>query len=150
MSCHLKQKMSISPLVQELPRLGAFYRQSAQNERARRESQTLISLLPFKAHAGDRIGTSEFLFGGDQIREVPFQKVAAPGEAARQIRYTAVTRFQLSGADIRQTHAATPTTPVHPSPICDVFVPTEIPDGTRWDRKYRPKSLQTRRTGSLV
>jgi hypothetical protein len=23
--------------------------------------------------------------------------------------------------------------------ICDVFVPTEIPDGTRWDRKYRSK-----------
>jgi hypothetical protein len=67
MSGHLKQKMSVSPLMQELSRPRSFHRQAAKNERAGGEPEILIRLLPLQAHTCDRIGTPEFLFGGDQI-----------------------------------------------------------------------------------
>ena len=55
-------KMSISPFVQQLPRLRAFYGQSAEDEWARRKPQILIRLLTFQTDAGDGVSPPKFLF----------------------------------------------------------------------------------------
>jgi hypothetical protein len=141
-SGYLKQKMAVAPFVQDLTRLGTLYGQPAQHERSGSEPEILRCLMPLQADASDGVGTPELLLRDDQARKVLPQNVAAPGEPARHTWHIPVTRVRLSSVDLcRKGHASPPTTAATHSRFCDVFVPTDIPDGTRWDRKYRPKPL---------
>jgi hypothetical protein len=54
--------MAIASFVEELARLRAFYRQSAQHERTGSKAEVLARLLPLHADAGDRVGAAQFLF----------------------------------------------------------------------------------------
>ena len=59
---YLKQKMSISPFVEELASVRSLYGESAQYEGTGGKPEILISLLTFQADTGDRVRTPEFLF----------------------------------------------------------------------------------------
>jgi hypothetical protein len=59
----LEQKVSVSPLVKDLPRARPLHGEAAENKRARGEAQILIRLLPFQANTGDGVGAAELLLG---------------------------------------------------------------------------------------
>jgi hypothetical protein len=83
MSGYLKQKMSVSPLVQELSSPRSLHGQAAKNERWGREAQILIRLLPFQADTGDCVITNVrkvvFVMKGGKV----FKNVKNPADASR-------------------------------------------------------------------
>ena len=67
MAGHLKRELAVARFVEQLAGSGFLDRQSAEHERARRESEILIRLLTFQAHTGNGLRAPKSLFKDDQI-----------------------------------------------------------------------------------
>ena len=59
MTCDLKQKVAVPPLMQQLSRLRLLYRQAAENERTGGEPEILACLLPLQTNTRNRLDTTK-------------------------------------------------------------------------------------------
>jgi hypothetical protein len=62
MAGHLKKKLPVPALMQELARQRPLYREPAENEWTRSEPEILVRFLPLQTNAGNRLGLAKTLF----------------------------------------------------------------------------------------
>jgi hypothetical protein len=66
---HLKDKVSVPPLMEQTLRRRPLDRKAAEDEGARSESHVLLGTISFQADASNRFGLAELSLGDDQVSE---------------------------------------------------------------------------------